>query len=662
METRPQINNETHHNRETTPSETESSHAAVGASWERRRLVPSSDRGTPTGDLVKAVYAEDVSMCSSILDSHPELVNSNIRHYADRSALGPWWNDSGRPTSEPPLVMACMLPRYKGQRGPSPGCFSIAQLLVSRGAGLRAPGQMDNPHWANSILHRVCGEYNSAAMLDLLVRAGANPATRERDEYERTALQVAAESGAVDSVCFLLRHGANVDDPGLYGDPMSTTNTPLHTAAEWGRYKVLRVLLEHGGLVYLNSSRGDGLTPLQLAVGMGSRRISLQASERKATVTTLLDAGADATITGPDGVSLLRATVSWAGEEVIRWLVETGADLGERGLHCSEFSRWRPSGWVLEGGTTVTNLHIAASAWNEDGVRALVALGAEVDAIDSDGRSPLHWVAIGNFPEKNIYGRALWELSTELQADLESTSDAAVGPARFLLQHGSILDRQDRHGRAALHYAARNKYMGLVKLLLEQGANSCLQDSDGSTTLHMLAHFPLAALESLLRRALDDEFLNLLRQAGTQAGHLNIDYVDHRGDTPLHIAARYASDTAVDLFLRLGADPKRRNADGSTALHPAARRPLWQRQFEDQVLWRPFPEGDRRAKRMRSLLLAAGADASSTDADGHTAAEIESAEAERIHRTRELAEQKARRPLQPDYMIGRGRGGGARFG
>lgn len=640
------------------------SHEADAASSVRgrlNRLVTTFDDGTPAGNLVKAIYAEDVSICSRILDEQPALINTNVRHYPydDPPLDCPWLDYSNLPRSEPPLILASMLPRYKQQNGPSLEVFRIVQLFLERGADLTVPEHVGRPSWADSSLHRVCWEYDSVLMLDLLVRAGADPQIRLLDDHRQSVLQIAAGKGRVDSVRFLLRHGVKVVDHDLYGEPTTTTETPVHSAAECGQDEVLGILFEHGGTAYLNSERSDGFTPLQLALGMADMSHPVPAQRQEATVSMLIDAGAVITISRPDGVSTLRTAVVWAGPGVIRRLVEVGADAREIGSYSSQRHYWRSGSWVIAEREMVTNLHIAALNWNADGFSALINLGIEVNACDSDGQSPLHWVAISDLIDRGIINYDWWYLDANLQGELESSFNTAVRAASVLLEQGAIVDGQDQFGRSALHYAARSKCIPLVKLLLERGASLCLKDKDSSTPLHMLVDLPVVVLDAFLRQNIDEHLYSLISQASSTDSHIDVDYIDNLGDTPLHTAARCASDTGVDLCLRLGADPNRRNSNGSTPLHLAATRPYWQELHESQALWRPFSEGDRRATRIRELLLAAGADASLTNAAGHTAAEIELAEAKRIRIARELMEENERRPPPETWLIGLGRGRGS---
>ena len=96
-------------------------------------------------------------------------------------------------------------------------------------------------------------------------------------------------------------------------------------------------------------------------------------------------------------------------------------------------------------------MHYAVSSSMLDGVRRLIAKGADVNIQNKKGESPLHWAAAFNKTPKL---------------------------ASLLVQSGADINIRDRQDRTPLHRAVQWGYNNkLVKALLQNKANACLQDN-----------------------------------------------------------------------------------------------------------------------------------------------------------------------------------------
>ncbi|KAH8885932.1 ankyrin, partial [Thozetella sp. PMI_491] len=249
----------------------------------------------------------------------------------------------------------------------------------------------------------------------------------------------------------------------------------------------------------------------------------------------------------------------------------------------------------------VTPLHKAAHAWNADGVEALLDLGANPTAADQCGRLPLHWAAMGRYLlddyysdgqlSNDSYGRfsVAWvdgmaRPETLARLTMLATQKAAI---RHLILRKASINKRDNYGRTPMHYAARMKLIGAVKLFLAHGADPTLSDMEGRTVLHELVHPFIGCFDhhGPLDRDIEDKELCSLLCVSVERADAN--HRDESGNTALHIATCYFSDTAVALLLHLGADPNFLDSKGSAPLHLAARRAMW---------------------RIHGMLIAAGAD------------------------------------------------------
>lgn len=178
-------------------------------------------------------------------------------------------------------------------------------------------------------------------------------------------------------------------------------------------------------------------------------------------------------------------------------------------------------------GYGVPPLAIATRLGDEEMMNLLLAHGANVNAQDTVGNTPLH-AAAGSF------------------ASPASTT-------ALLLSAGADPNIRGRHGATPLLYAARAGKAEVVTLLIESGANIDAQEqfwyASPLDSAAILGHF--AVVEVLL------------------AAGAEVDIHSPYG-TPLHSAALSEHDDIAALLLQNGADVNALGYGDSTALHLAA--------------------------------------------------------------------------------------------
>ena len=118
---------------------------------------------------------------------------------------------------------------------------------------------------------------------------------------------------------------------------------------------------------------------------------------------------------------------------------------------------------AFEGAERTTHLMRAAAAGDELRVRELLALGADPNLADADGKTALAWAAWRGGRERECVGAAL-------------------------LAGGAAVDLADCEGRTPLMQAATFGHAGFARLLLANGARQELQ-SKASTALHVAVSF-----------------------------------------------------------------------------------------------------------------------------------------------------------------------------
>jgi ankyrin repeat protein len=112
----------------------------------------------------------------------------------------------------------------------------------------------------------------------------------------------------------------------------------------------------------------------------------------------------------------------------------------------------------------LTPLHYAVKNNEINFIRFLIEAGADVNAKDNNGNTPLNM-----FPVSNIDGN-----------NIGNYFDILV----LLISKGADINNKNRFGKTILHSASEQDKIEFVESLLEQGANINVVDNDGDTPLH----------------------------------------------------------------------------------------------------------------------------------------------------------------------------------
>jgi ankyrin repeat protein len=277
-------------------------------------------------------------------------------------------------------------------------------------------------------------------------------------------------------------------------------------------------------------------------------------------------------------------------------------------------------------------IHEAAIAFDVDKVRSLiVSKPSLVNAKDSFGRTPLHWAVLGINHSlssnatvlQSKQQRELVELLLAKGADINAMDPGGDTPLCFaavagtddmvklLIDHGAKADifvaamldmgervkkllhanpdvarATDHSGATALHLAAGRGHIKAVQILLAAGADPNSSSGSGETPLQAAAYIGrhdvvkllldhgarvdprehLSGLTALHRAALggDPETIKLLLARGSDVNAK--ESPNGRECTALHLAVLVGRKDAVEVLLSKGADISATNSDGQTPL------------------------------------------------------------------------------------------------
>ncbi|KAM7217481.1 Ankyrin repeat-containing domain protein [Rhypophila decipiens] len=170
--------------------------------------------------------------------------------------------------------------------------------------------------------------------------------------------------------------------------------------------------------------------------------------------------------------------------ETLRFMVETvRVDLNARSAY-HDGDEYSGNVKIVPGGTALHILAFAKYYWHVEGLRYLLAHGAQVDALDEEGRSPLH-IAVGK------------QIDSASRHDTRSIWGTAA--ARVLLDHGADPNLLDKYGLSPVYKASATPEA--MQELLARGANPTL--GKRLPIFEVIFDQNLRALELLLDNGVD---------------------------------------------------------------------------------------------------------------------------------------------------------------
>lgn len=410
---------------------------------------------------------------------------------------------------------------------------------------------------------------------------------------KRTALHFAVNAGSEAVVDVLLAYGA---DPNIRDD--GDNAMPLHFAAERRRLGIVERLIAHGADP-IGAGDYHDLGVIGWATCFGDRR-------QLAVAEYLLAHGSAHTIF---------SAVAMGATGAIRRIV--GISLGERDRVMDTANRRRRP------------LHLAVVQRRRESLDALLELGADTEAEDDAGLTPLDQAALSGetaMAERLIAGGARLRLPAAVALDRPRDVE------RLLAQEPDALRPGNRWGRLIVR-AAESSSAAVVASLVSHGASVHVRDDSrtavdnthGYTPLHAAAFAGnLGAVQVLLRHGADvaareDKWWGTPAGWAMHAGHLEVRDAILEG--PIDIFEAIAFDRTARIEEILARDPAALErpfgpyVTGDRNAHP------W-----IDVGWTPIAyavaNGTAAAAR---VLRAHGADLRATDSGGRTLGDIAAA-------------------------------------
>lgn len=383
---------------------------------------------------------------------------------------------------------------------------------------------------------------------------------------QSTAFIAAARDGDSTAVLELLPRIEDLNEPGADG------TAALHWLVHRNDLQSVRALISAGADVSLATRYG--VTALELAAAQGNAEM----------IRLLADAGADPNGVDAKGETMLMAAVESGSIAAVNALVELGADVNATDPHYSQTALMI----AAYGGSARTIDALVAAGANVD---ATTRIGPEPDWILPNSRPGFSFgvgIIRGGLPAD----RGMRPFQPGGMSALHfAARDGHTAAAAALLNAGAEIDAVEANGITPLLMAISNNRVDTARMLLERSAAINIQDWYGRSPLwsavnvrnlylhnqtfaHVVDREPLLELVRLLlgHGAEPDVRTNqsppvrdfLLSITGT------LEWVDFTGQTPFLTAALAGDVTVMRLLLEHGADPHIPTFGGTTPLMAAA--------------------------------------------------------------------------------------------
>jgi ankyrin repeat protein/beta-lactamase regulating signal transducer with metallopeptidase domain len=337
----------------------------------------------------------------------------------------------------------------------------------------------------------------------------------------------------------------------------------LYDAVTAGDLQQVRSLLAKGANA--NAKDGIGNTALFFAI----------LSHDPAMVELLVTKGADVNLanvfrTAAGNYSLAQLAVGHGNLDTMRLLVDHGAKLDAKDQDGWTALRHAAAGgkrdlveFFVSKGVDLPAFHLAACMGDLTRVKGLLEQGANVDATDELGWTPLSWATclrrtevakllVANGANVQVVAK---DGTTPLLRAVQAGDRELVD---LILSKGADVNTKDKQGRTMLGFAAALGHREVAELLIAKGADVNARDNAMGWAL---ANDRVAIAKMLAAKGAEGVTLPVAARIGDLARvkslleqGADVNAEDFRGATALHYAARGGFQEMVEVLLAKGAN------------------------------------------------------------------------------------------------------------
>ena len=245
----------------------------------------------------------------------------------------------------------------------------------------------------------------------------------------------------------------------------------------------------------------------------------------------------------------------------------------------------------IPGGPTLLHLAAAAEGGNAEVIQAMVSRGCDINTVDNDGATPLHWAAGSGKTEATLelirHGANRAVVAGAVGTPLHVAAGCGhVSTVKAMLKAGCPVGVVSSSGGSVLHAAAKGGNAEVIQAMVSRGCDINAVDNDGWTPLHVAAvsgktEATLELIRHGANRAIVAGTVGTPLHQAAGCGHVStvkamlkagcpVGVVDSSGGSVLHAAANGGNAEVVQAMVSRGCDINAVDNDGWTPLHWAA--------------------------------------------------------------------------------------------
>ncbi|XP_055956208.1 uncharacterized protein LOC126816802 isoform X2 [Patella vulgata] len=375
------------------------------------------------------------------------------------------------------------------------------QLLISAGAKL---GVKDN--YRDTLLHEAC-KYGCVETVEWLLNTSrVDVESINNDNKTPIFKAIGSDKQPVEKLELLISYGAKLDVRG-WGN-----NSLLHEACKNGCVETVKLLLNTGRVVDIESKNNDGSTPILVAIDSYKQPVE--------KLELLISYGAKLDVKDGDTDSLLHVACKYGCVETVKLLLNTGRvdiesknDDDETPILVAIRSYKQPSEKMRVLANCGANLDVKYSNYSGDSLLHIVCRRHEVEDVE---------FLLSKSIDIEIRNKAN---ETPIISALRSSKHSGQ-KVELLLDKGGQLD----HSSSILHYACQYGSLDCVKYFIDKGLDIEGRNDENESPLMLAISSTIQSLQKV----------KVLLDAGAKLdSSLNI----------LHYACQYGSLECVKYFI-----------------------------------------------------------------------------------------------------------------